>query len=47
MIKKIALITTAISLSLGTFGIHAKVSDAEVAKLGTELTPRGGIKAGN
>jgi hypothetical protein len=47
MIKKIALITTAITLSLGTFGIHAKITEAEIAKLGTELTPLGGTKAGN
>lgn len=47
MIKKIALITTAMALSLGTFGIHAKITEAEIAKLGTELTPLGGNKAGN
>jgi hypothetical protein len=47
MIKKIAVITTAMALSFGTCGIHAKVSEAEIAKLSTELTPLGGTKAGN
>jgi len=47
MITKIGLMTTAITLSLGAFGAHSKLSDVEIVKLGTELTPLGGTKAGN
>ncbi len=45
--KKIALVTSAITLALSVSLAHAKVSEAEVAKLGTTLTPLGGEKAGN
>ena len=47
MMKKFALIATAITLALGTASVQAKVSEAEAAKLGNELTPLGGEKAGN
>lgn len=47
MMRKIALTASAIALVLGTCGVNAKVSEAEAAKLGTELTPLGGEKAGN
>lgn len=45
--KKFALIATAITLALGTASVQAKVSEADAAKLGNELTPLGGEKAGN
>ncbi|GGO69483.1 DUF1329 domain-containing protein [Bowmanella pacifica] len=45
--KKITLVAAAIGLSLTTAFVQAKVSEAEAAKLGTELTPLGGLKAGN
>ncbi|MEQ3653017.1 MAG: DUF1329 domain-containing protein, partial [Glaciecola sp.] len=46
MIKKLGLIAAGLSIALAgqTF---AKVSEAEAAKLGNELTPLGGEKAGN
>ncbi|BDX06407.1 hypothetical protein MACH26_19280 [Planctobacterium marinum] len=45
--KKLALIASAITLALSVNVANAKVSEAEAAKLGTELTPLGGEKAGN
>lgn len=45
--KKITLVAAAIGLSLTTAFVQAKVSEAEAAKLGTELTPLGGLKAAN
>lgn len=45
--RKLALITSAITLALSVSVAHAKVSEAEAAKLGNELTPLGGEKAGN
>ncbi|WP_102795373.1 DUF1329 domain-containing protein [Bowmanella denitrificans] len=45
--KKLTLVAAAIGLSLSTALVQAKVSEAEAAKLGTELTPLGGLKAGN
>ncbi|WP_340678104.1 DUF1329 domain-containing protein [Paraglaciecola sp.] len=47
MFKKLILISSVISLSLGSSMVNAKVSDAEANKLGAELTPLGAIKAGN
>lgn len=47
MIKKLATITVAISLALGSTAAFAKVSEAEAKKLGAELTPLGAEKAGN
>ncbi len=47
MIKKLAIASTAIALALSASMVGAKVSDAEAAKLGSELTPLGGEKAGN
>lgn len=45
--KKLALIASAITMALSVNVANAKVSEAEAAKLGTELTPLGGVKAGN
>jgi len=45
--RKIALVTTAISLALSAACAQAKISDADAAKLGTSLTPLGGEKAAN
>ncbi|MCC2604367.1 DUF1329 domain-containing protein [Planctobacterium marinum] len=47
MMKKLALIASAITMALSVNVANAKVSEAEAAKLGTELTPLGGVKAGN
>jgi hypothetical protein len=47
MIKKIALLTSAIALVVSSSSLQAKVSEADAAKLGNELTPLGGLKAGN
>ncbi len=47
MMKKLVLLTTAVTLALGATQLQAKVSEAEAAKLGNELTPLGGEKAGN
>lgn len=47
MMKKLVLVASAITLALSTVSVHAKVSEAEAAKLGNELTPLGGEKAGN
>ncbi|WP_416304843.1 DUF1329 domain-containing protein [Neptunicella sp. SCSIO 80796] len=45
--NKLALVTTAMTLALSSTCIQAKVTEAEAAKLGTELTPMGAVKAGN
>ncbi|MDP5041009.1 MAG: DUF1329 domain-containing protein, partial [Paraglaciecola sp.] len=47
MFKKLILISSVISLSLGSSMVNAKVAEAEANKLGSELTPLGGIQAGN
>jgi hypothetical protein len=47
MIKNLLITTSAIALALSVSVAHAKVSEAEAAKLGNELTPLGGEKAGN
>jgi hypothetical protein len=47
MIKKFALLASAITLALGSACLHAKVSEADAAKLGNELTPLGGIMTAN
>jgi hypothetical protein len=45
--KKLLLLSSVISIALSCGSVQAKVSEAEANKLGTELTPLGGIKAGN
>lgn len=45
--RKIALVSTAITLALSSACLQAKISEADAAKLGTTLTPLGGEKAGN
>ncbi|AWL11893.1 uncharacterized protein HMF8227_01418 [Saliniradius amylolyticus] len=45
--RKLALVAAALGLALSAHGTYAKVSEAEAAKLGNELTPLGGKKAGN
>jgi len=47
MIKKISIIATALTFALYGGAVSAKVTSAEAAKLGNELTPVGAIKAGN
>jgi hypothetical protein len=47
MIKKLALLTSAMALVFSCGALQAKVSPAEAAKLGGELTPLGGLTAGN
>ncbi|GLR70131.1 DUF1329 domain-containing protein [Agaribacter marinus] len=47
MIKKIGLIAASIAIVFSSTTSLAKVSDAEAAKLGNELTPLGGEKMGN
>lgn len=45
--KKLAMIASAVTMALTVNVAQAKVSQAEANKLGTELTPLGGEKAGN
>ncbi|MFS1704502.1 DUF1329 domain-containing protein, partial [Alteromonas sp. AMM-1] len=47
MMKKIGIIAAALTVALTAAPLQAKVSSADAAKLGTELTPLGGEKAGN
>ena len=47
MIKKISIIATALTFALYGGAVSAKVTSAEAAKLGNELTLVGAIKAGN
>ncbi len=47
MMKKIGFIAAALTVALSAAPVQAKVSSADAAKLGTELTPLGGEKAGN
>ncbi|GAC11969.1 DUF1329 domain-containing protein [Paraglaciecola chathamensis] len=47
MIRKFALIASAMALTFNSGLIQAKVSETEAAKLGAELTPVGAVKAGN
>ena len=47
MMKKIGIIAAALTVALSAAPVQAKVSSADAAKLGTELTPLGGEKAGN
>ncbi|MBU2876302.1 MULTISPECIES: DUF1329 domain-containing protein [Alteromonadaceae] len=47
MIKNLVVTTSALALALSVSFAHAKVSQEQAAKLGTELTPLGGEKAGN
>ncbi|MEC9260129.1 MAG: DUF1329 domain-containing protein [Pseudomonadota bacterium] len=47
MMKKIGIIAAALTVALTTVPAQAKVTADEAAKLGTELTPLGGEKAGN
>ncbi len=45
--KKLTLVATALSLVISSSLAQAKVSEAEAAKLGTELMPLGGEKSAN
>lgn len=45
--KKLAILSAAVIVALSAPSAWAKVTEAEAAKLGTELTPLGGIKAAN
>ncbi|MCL1094250.1 MULTISPECIES: DUF1329 domain-containing protein [Shewanella] len=45
--KNLAILSAAVMMALGASSAVAKVSDADAAKLGTELTPLGAVKAGN
>ncbi|MFT5163571.1 MAG: hypothetical protein ACI9FJ_002167 [Alteromonadaceae bacterium] len=45
--KKLTLITSALTLALTSSVASAKLTAPEVATLGTTLTPMGGLKAGN
>ncbi|WP_144207191.1 DUF1329 domain-containing protein [Shewanella donghaensis] len=45
--KKLTILSAAVMLSLTAPVAMAKVSEAEAAKLGAELTPLGAVKAGN
>ncbi|WP_339773332.1 DUF1329 domain-containing protein [uncultured Paraglaciecola sp.] len=47
MIRKFALIASAMALTFNSGLMQAKVSEAEAAKLGAELTPVGAVKAAN
>ncbi|GAA6183337.1 DUF1329 domain-containing protein [Aliiglaciecola sp. NS0011-25] len=47
MIKNIVVTTSALALALSVSFAHAKVTQEQAAKLGNELTPLGGEKAGN
>ncbi|MET1218205.1 MAG: DUF1329 domain-containing protein [Glaciecola sp.] len=47
MIKKISILTAALTFALGTAAVHANVTEAEAARLGADLTPMGAEKAGN
>ena len=45
--KKITLLTSALTFALASASSNAAVSSAEAAKLGNELTPLGGVAAAN
>ncbi|MBB1267937.1 DUF1329 domain-containing protein [Shewanella sp. SR44-3] len=45
--KKMTILSAAVVMALGAPVAMAKVSEAEAAKLGAELTPQGAVKAGN
>ncbi|MEI6858198.1 MAG: DUF1329 domain-containing protein [Shewanella sp.] len=45
--KKLTILSAAVIVALSASSAWAKVTEAEAAKLGTELTPLGGIKAAN
>ncbi len=47
MMKKIGIIAAALTVALTTVPVQAKITADEAAKLGAELTPLGGEKAGN
>ncbi len=47
MIKKIGIVAASISIAFASHQAFAKVSEAEAAKLGAELTPLGAEKSGN
>ena len=47
MIRKFALVASAMALTFNSGLIQAKVSETEAAKLGAELTPVGAVVAGN
>jgi hypothetical protein len=45
--NKLTILSAAVVMALGAPVAMAKVSEAEAAKLGAELTPQGAVKAGN
>ena len=45
--KKLAILSAAVIVALSAPSAWAKVTETEAAKLGTELTPLGGVKAAN
>jgi hypothetical protein len=45
--NKLTILSAAVVMALGAPVAMAKVSEAEAAKLGTELTPQGAVKAAN
>ncbi|SQH76358.1 conserved exported protein of unknown function [Shewanella benthica] len=45
--KKLAILSAAVIVALSAPSAWAKVTEAEAAKLGTELTPLGGVKSAN
>ncbi|MEC4724324.1 DUF1329 domain-containing protein [Shewanella sp. D64] len=45
--NKLGILSAAVMVALSAPSALAKVSEAEAAKLGTELTPMGGVKAAN
>lgn len=45
--KRITLLSSALTLALASVGANAGVSPAEASKLGNELTPLGGVAAAN
>ncbi|MCV2884145.1 DUF1329 domain-containing protein [Aestuariibacter sp. AA17] len=47
MIRKLALVTSALAIAFSSSMVSAKVSEAEAAKLGDTLTPLGGDKSAN
>jgi hypothetical protein len=47
MIKTFAVLASAMTLAFGSACLQAKISEADAAKIGIELTPLGGLKAAN
>jgi hypothetical protein len=47
MIKKLGVVAVGIAIAISSHSVMAKVSEAEAARLGADLTPLGAEKAGN